>query len=30
VAPTFVVFDWAYQLGVGNLELSIGKSVVHP
>jgi hypothetical protein len=30
VAPTFVVIDWAYQIGVGNLELSIGRPVIHP
>ena len=28
VAPTFVVFDWSYQTGVGNPELSAGKPPV--
>lgn len=27
VAKDFVVFDWAYQIGIGNVELSAGKPV---
>ena len=26
VAKDFVVFDWAYQVGVGNIELSAGRA----
>ena len=27
VAKDFVVLDWAYQIGVGNVELSAGRPV---
>jgi hypothetical protein len=30
VAPTFIVFDWSYQIGVGNPELSAGRPPMRP